>query len=132
MIGGGSCGPKDHVQLLNDASAVAAQTFMLINRRPKAIQKSVSLRGETIHAIKEMVSCVSCFDELVRDTTYRMLPVTAAADEQFFMRLYQGNLLNASEKEKHLASAGSGVNRDNFYDDLPDWVWNPAFRDDPF
>ena len=90
-------------------------------------------RGETTHAIKEIVSYVSLFHEVVRDTTYCILPVTTAADEQqFLMRLYQGNLFDALEKDEHLASAKSGVYRKNFYDDLPEWIWDPEFRDDPF
>ncbi len=90
-------------------------------------------RRETTDAVKGIVFIVTRFHELVRDTTYCLLPLTTVADEQqFLMRLYQGIRFDASEKAEHLASAKLGVDRENFYDDLPDWIWDPAFRDDPF
>ena len=97
-------------------------------------KRSTSVRrGETTAAVRAMMKFTATFHQRVRNVTYRLMPITTVEDEQqFLLRLHLGNLANEEAEARSLQLAREGGSWTVDRPDIPVWVFDPAFRDDPF
>ena len=90
-------------------------------------------RGETTQAIRAMIGFTATFHERVRNVTYRLMPITALPDEQdFLLRLHLGNQADEAGEALALERALKGVSHGLERPDVPSWVFDMKFRNEPF
>lgn len=91
------------------------------------------VRRDTTAAVKAIMEFVHGFHSRVRDVHYKLLPLTSVNDEQQFLeRIFLGNnAANQKEAEK-IAKAKAGDWQALNEPLVPSWIWDSAFRDDPF
>lgn len=90
-------------------------------------------RGETTAAVRAMMEFTATFHQRVRNVTYRLMPTTTVEDEQqFLLRLHLGNLADEEAEARLLQLVRGGGAWPVDRPDIPIWVFDSAFRDDPF
>ena len=96
--------------------------------------KKLTLRlKEITEAIRALKEFTRIFHLKVRETDYVLMPITTAKDEQrFLLCLHLGVQSDAANAAALSEGVRKGDVREFKRSDIPSWIADPLFRDDPF